>query len=112
MIQFTRSHAPLDELKRELREELGLINGSYKKLSLNKHSRGNRTTGFNEIYIVTDFKLIKPKRDQKGDYQELQELIKLPIKNLFSTLSDKYIVDAETLLIAKLIEEKYSLKEI
>ena len=104
MTQFTRSHSTLDELRRELKEELGIIDGDFKKLLKYSYSRGNRTTGFNTIYTINNFKVTKTSRDKN----EIQEIIQLPIENLFNNLIENHTVGAETLLIAKLVEEKHS----
>jgi hypothetical protein len=49
---------------------------------------------------VTDFKQTKPNREE----DEIQELIEVPIKNLYEELLAHHVVMPETLLIAKLCE--------
>lgn len=109
LTQFTAARAPfeteaenLEELKRELNEELGLIGGKYEKIL--RFAQGTRLTGYRTVYLVTDFELGKTKRDE----DEIQEIISLPIRNLYNELSTKHIVLPETLLIAKILEEKFS----
>lgn len=90
----------LKELKRELHEELGIAGGKYQKLV--SFQNGIRTTGIRTYFIVTDFGLEKPKRNEN----EIQETNKLPVKGLFDTLIREHEVTADTLLAAKMIEKK------
>ena len=91
----------LGELRRELKEELGLEGGTYEHLV--SFSAGVRITGDVVNYIVTDFTLSDTDRDEN----EIQDIISLPIKGLYNELSNNHVVTADTLLAAKLLEEKY-----
>ena len=75
----------LGELRRELKEELGLEGGTYEHLI--SFSAGVRTTG--------------------DDENEIQDIISLPIQGLYDELNNNHVVTADTLLAAKLLEEKY-----
>jgi len=109
LTQFTKARANhktekenLTELARELKEEMGVEGGDYEKAVC--FSQGERLTGFCTVYFVTNFNLAKTKRDEN----EIQELIKLPIRGLYKELSTNHVTMAESLLIAKLLEEKLS----
>lgn len=108
LTQFTKARAThptenenLAELAKELQEEIGATGGNYQKLIHFAH--GERLAGYCTVYLVTDFKL----GDTNRDSHEIQEVIELPIKGLFQELVDNHIVMAETLLVAKLLEEKF-----
>jgi len=109
LTQFTAARAEhqaeeenLLELKRELKEELGVEDGKFEKII--SFAQGTRLTGFRTVYFVTNFALGKTDRDEN----EIQEIISLPIKGLYSELSKNHITTSETLLIAKLLEENYT----
>jgi hypothetical protein len=109
LTQFTKARAPfktekenLTELKRELKEEMGVSGGEYQKIL--RFAQGERLTGFCTVYFVTNFSLGENNRDEN----EIQEIITLPIKGLYEELSSNHIVMPEALLIAKLLEEKFS----
>jgi len=91
----------LGELKRELKEELGLEGGKY--ISQITFAWGFRTTGNVTYYTVEGFKIGKTSRDEN----EIQEIIKLPIKGLFDELLKNHVITSDTLLVAKLLEERY-----
>lgn len=106
LTQFTKARCPhnlekdnLAELAKELREEMGVIGGKYQKLI--RFCHGERLAGFCTVYLLTDFKLGSTNRDPG----EFQEIVELPIKGLFQELANKHVVMAETLLVAKLLEE-------
>ncbi len=108
LTQFTATRAShetesenLAELKRELGEELGVTDGDYEKIV--HFAQGTRLTGFRTVYLVTNFCITSPDRDEN----EIQEIIRLPVKGLYLELTGKHVVTAETLLIAKLIEERF-----
>ena len=110
LTQFTVARAPhegeeenLSELKRELKEELGVTGGQYEKVM--RFAQGTRLTGFTIVYLVTDFTLGETHLDEN----EIQKIVALPIKGLYDELSKNHIVTSDTLLIAKLLEERYSL---
>ncbi len=97
LTQFTAARAShkseeenLEELKRELKEELGVEGGNYERVI--RFSQGTRLTGFRTIHFVTGFTLGHTQRDEN----EIQEIASLPIGGLY------------TLLIAKLLEERYA----
>lgn len=107
LTQFTKARAShktekenLTELARELKEEMGVIGGVYEKVL--SFAQGVRLTGFCTVYFVTNFNLTKTSRDKN----EIQELITLPIKGLYQELTTKHVVMPETLLIARLLEER------
>lgn len=109
LTQFTGSRASLNreednlkELKREMKEELGIVGGKYEKIIT--FQQGVRLTGKQTIYFVTNFK----SRKACPEKNEIQNKIELPIEGLFEELRDHHIVTAETLLIAKILQEKYS----
>jgi hypothetical protein len=89
----------LAELARELQEEMGVTGGHYQKQL--RFAQGERLAGFTTVYFLTDFKLGNTNRDQG----EIQEIVNMPIKGLFKELVKNHIVMAETLLVAKLLEE-------
>ena len=62
---------------------------------------GFRITGNVTYFTVTDFEQCKMNRGEN----EIQEVIKLPIKGLFNELTQNHIVTSDTLLVAKLLEE-------
>ncbi len=64
---------------------------------------GFRTSGNVTYFIVENFSLGQTKRDEN----EIQEIIKLPIKGLYNELLQNHVVASDTLLVAKLLEEKY-----
>ena len=108
LTQFTKARAAhesekenLQELARELKEELGVEGGNYKEVL--KFAHGERLTGFCSVYFVTDFNMTDTNRDE----DEIQEIIKLPIKNLYNELKNNHIVMPESLLIAKILEERF-----
>lgn len=108
LTQFTGARALHDspeenikELKRELKEELGLEGGKFKELI--KFAKGTRLTGTDYYFVVTDFELGETKRDQT----EFQEIMYIPVKGLYQELLQNHVVTAETLLIAKLLEERF-----
>jgi len=90
----------LAELKRELKEELGVEGGDFEKVI--RFAQGERLTGFCTVYFVTNFRLSETSRDAN----EIQELIELSIKNLYQELTAHHTVMPETLLIAKILEEE------
>jgi hypothetical protein len=92
----------LKHLQRELKEELGIEGGRYEKLF--SFATGSHTAGYRTVYLVTNFTIGDTQRDEN----ELQDIITIPIKGLFQELSQNHIVTSDTLLIAKLLEEKYS----
>lgn len=92
----------LKHLKRELKEELGVEAGQYEKLF--RFANGGHTSGYRTVYLVTDFTMGETQRDEN----ELQEKIDIPIKGLFQELVNNHIVTSDTLLIAKLLEERFS----
>ncbi len=89
----------IDELKRELREELGIKGGNYEKIV--SFYNGVRHKGKKSLYLVKDFELGETDRDE----DEIQKMVKIPIKGLYLCLSSKHVVTADALLGAKLIEE-------
>lgn len=89
----------LVDLRRELKEELGVVNGNYRKLI--RFSNGVRITGFHTVYLVTEFDLIKPDTDEN----EIIEKIELPVNGLYQKLVDKHIVTGATLIMARLVED-------
>lgn len=91
----------LANLKREVMEEMGIVGGKYDKLI--EFPNGTRVTGKKSLYVVSDFRLDEPKRDEN----EIQEVISLPLKGLFQSITKNYIATSDILLIAKLIEENY-----
>jgi hypothetical protein len=108
LTQFTKTRAPhktekenLAELARELKEELGVVGGDYEKVL--RFAQGERLTGFCTVYLVTNFEVGRTSRDEN----EIQQIIELPIKNLYQELAVNHVVMPETLLIAKLLEEKF-----
>ena len=108
LTQFTKARAPhkteeenLAEITRELKEEMGVEGGDFEKVV--RFAQGERLTGFCTVYFVTNFTLSETSRDAN----EIQEIIELPIKNLYQELSTRYTVMPETLLIAKILEERF-----
>ena len=91
----------LDALKRELSEELGLVGGKYEKLV--EYSNGVRISGLRTIYLVTEFDIDKTKLEEN----EIVEKVEIPLKGLYEELVEKHTVTADTLLMAKLAEDKY-----
>lgn len=89
----------LFDLKKELKEELGLINGKFK--SLVRFSNGVRITGFREVYLITDFEITKTEKEEN----EIIKTIELPVEGLYDALSKDHVVTAETLLMAKLVDD-------
>ncbi len=109
LTQFTGARTPhesdeenLLELKREQKEEMGIIGGKYEMIV--KVAMGPHITGFKTIYFITDFEVGDTARDE----DELQELIELPIKGLYDELVKNHVVIGDTLLIAKILEERYN----
>ncbi len=109
LTQFTGARAihqteeeNLDELRREQKEELGLVGGTYKKIF--KVSMGPHITGFKTVYWISDFTLEETNRDE----DEIQDILELPIKGLYNELVKNHVTAAETLLVAKLLEEQYN----
>jgi hypothetical protein len=107
LTQFTKARAfhntekeNLTELARELKEEMGVEGGNYEKIV--RFAQGERLTGFCTVYFVTNFKLSSTRRDEN----EIQEMIKLPIKGLYEELVLQHVVMPEMLLIAKLLKER------
>lgn len=92
----------LAELKRELCEELGLIGGTFTPLVT--YAWGFRTTGDVTYFAVEDYSLGKTARDEN----EIQEIIRLPIKGLYRKLTTNHTATGGTLLAAKLLEEKFA----
>lgn len=92
----------LCELKREVQEELGIIEGNYEKIVTHNHS--TRVTGKRTSFLVQNFTFGETNRDE----DEFQEIIKIPIKGLYNELYSNHIVTAETLLVAKLLEERFN----
>ena len=108
LTQFTKARANhntekenLAELTRELKEEMGVEGGNYEKVI--SFSQGERLTGFCTVFFVTNFNIGKANRDNN----EIQQLINLPIKGLYQELAQHHLVMSETLLIAKLLAEKF-----
>ena len=64
---------------------------------------GFRTMGKITYFILENFK----QGETESDKNEIQEIITLPIKGLFRELLKKHTVTADTLLAAKLLEEKF-----
>ena len=93
---------PLDALKRELKEELGVDGGTYELLV--KYSNGVRISGFRSLYLVVDFE----QGVQNLDENEIVDIIELPVKGLYKELSENHVVTGDTLLMAKLVEERFS----
>jgi hypothetical protein len=90
----------LNELQRELKEELGLEGGIYEKYI--NFQQGFRTSGIITYFTVKDFKIGDVSRDEN----EIQEVIELPMKGLFNELLKNHQVTSDTLLVAKLLEEQ------
>lgn len=91
----------MDALRRELNEELGIVGGKYEKLV--EYSNGVRISGVRSIYLLVDFE----QSEQNLDENELVDIIELPVKGLYRELSENHVVTGDTLLMAKLVEEKY-----
>ena len=91
----------LNELRRELREELGLVGGNFEKAI--RFAQGSRLSGYTTVYVVTDFEL----REVDRDDNEIQEIVELPIRGLYTELLANHKVTADTLLVAKLLEEMF-----
>lgn len=91
----------MDALRRELNEELGIVGGKYEKLV--EYSNGVRISGVRSIYLLVDFE----QSEQNLDENELVDIIELPVKGLYKELSENHVVTGDTLLMAKLVEEKY-----
>ena len=96
-----KSEQGLDALKRELSEELGLVGGKYEKLV--EYSNGVRISGLRTIYLVTEFDIDKTKLEEN----EIVEKVEIPLKGLYEELVKNHVVTGDTLLMAKLAEEKY-----
>jgi ADP-ribose pyrophosphatase len=91
----------LEALKRELSEELGLIGGKYEKLV--EYSNGVRISGLRTICLVTEFEIDKTNLEEN----EIVEKVEIPLKGLYNELVENHTVTADTLLMAKLAEERY-----
>jgi len=91
----------MEALKRELNEELGIVGGKFEKLV--EYSNGVRISGGRSIYLLVDFE----QSEQNLDENELVDIIELPVKGLYRELSENHVVTGDTLLMAKLVEEKY-----
>lgn len=89
-------------LSRELNEELGIIGGRFEKLV--EYSNGVRISGLRTIFMVTEFELDKTNLDEN----EIVERVEIPLRGLYKELLDNHIVTGDTLLMAKLAEERYS----
>ena len=89
----------LEALKREVREELGIIGGNH-NLHV-KYSNGVRISGKRHIYLITDFE----QAEQNLEKNELVNIVELPAIGLYKELSENHVVTADTLLMAKLVEE-------
>jgi hypothetical protein len=89
------------ELRRELKEELGIIGGNF--VEVFSFHQGVHTAGKTSIFIVENFEIQETDRDK----HEIQEIVHLPIKNLFNELAQNHTVVANTLLGAKIIEDYY-----
>lgn len=89
----------LESLKRELREELGIEGGKYKKLI--SYPNGVRISGKREIFLVTDFVVSKAETGEN----KIVETLELPVAGLYKNLTENYITTGDTLLMAKLLEE-------
>lgn len=89
----------LGDLKKEMKEELGLEGGEYKFMF--KSAQGAHIRGINHIYSISNFIIQK----QQLDPNEFLDILELPIDGLFNKLSQDYICQAHTLLAAKLLEE-------
>jgi len=94
----------MDALRRELNEELGIVGGKYEKLV--EYSNGVRISGVRSIYLLVDFE----QSEQNLDENELVDIIELPVKGLYRELSENHVVTGDTLLMAKLVEEKFSIQ--
>lgn len=97
-----RNEKPLDALKRELSEELGLKGGKYEKLV--EYSNGVRISGMRTIFLVTEFDIDKSNLDEN----EIVEKVEIPVKGLYGELVANHTITADTLLMAKLVEERFS----
>jgi ADP-ribose pyrophosphatase len=91
----------MEAVKRELNEELGIVGGKYEKLV--EYTNGVRISGVRSIYLLVDFE----QSEQNLDENELVDIIELPVKGLYKELSENHVVTGDTLLMAKLVEEKY-----
>lgn len=91
----------LGELRRELKEELGIEGGAYQNII--SFPWGFRTSGDVAYFIVKDYSLGKTNRDEN----EIQEIITLPIKGLYNELINNHAATSDTLLVAKILEEKF-----
>jgi 8-oxo-dGTP pyrophosphatase MutT (NUDIX family) len=92
----------LNNLKKELKEELGLEGGNFSKLISfynGAHYRGTTT-----YYTVRNFEII----ENDPDENEILRIVKLPIKGLYNFFLDSNATTGPVLFIAKLIEEKCS----
>jgi hypothetical protein len=98
---FDEKEKNLDEIRREMREEMGLEGGEIEELIT--FPWGFRTTGNVTYVVVKNFKIGETNRDEN----EIQEIIELPIKGLYNELLQNHAVTSDTLLVAKLLEEKY-----
>lgn len=96
-----KSEQGLAALKRELAEELGLVGSKYEKLV--EYSNGVRITGLRTIYLVTEFDIDKTKLEEN----EIVEKVEISLKGLYEELVENHTVTADTLLMAKLAEDKY-----
>jgi ADP-ribose pyrophosphatase len=90
----------LDALRRELSEELGLKGGKYEKLVV--YSNGVRISGLRTIFLVTEF----DQEEANLDENEIVEKVQIPVKGLYDELVANHTVTSDTLLMAKLVEER------
>ena len=92
----------IKELKRELEEEMGVV--PLRLEFLMKIMNGTHIGGFKFFYLVIDYK----KSILNPDKNELLEIIDLPVKGLYKRLVSDFIAPAEVLLMAKILEERFS----
>lgn len=98
---FNDEEKNLNEIRREMKEEMGLEGGEIEKLIT--FPWGFRTTGNVTYVIVKNFQIGKTDRDEN----EIQEIIELPIIGLYDELLQNHAATSDTLLVAKLLEERY-----
>ena len=77
------------------------VGGKYEKLV--EYSNGVRITGLRTIYLVTEFDIDKTKLEEN----EIVEKVEISLKGLYEELVENHTVTADTLLMAKLAEDKY-----
>lgn len=113
LTQFTASRCISDnedenirELKRELKEEIGLEGGAYK--SIVTFPWGFRTSGDVTYFTVENYTISETKRDEN----EIQMVITLSIKGLYNELLKNHVATSDTLLVAKILEEKFLLSKM